>query len=221
LSDLIFSDDGSHLLAGFVVGSKRVIWDLSGESAIAKPNGQIPEFSKRLQSSDGRLALIVGSENTPTVINIATKQIERKLGRRDEQISAMALSGDGKRAFVGYRDCVNEIWNTDTGKLVRNLAYSRITLSASLSHDGKLVATINDATVNAWNVLSGQQLFSFYSFGNGKDWLAHTPDGYFDGSQFGREIICLRLGESLSCLPRDQVRKFRRVGLMNTSLKFK
>ncbi len=62
-------------------------------------------------------------------------------------------------------------------------------------------------------------LLSLMTFDGGKDWLVHTPDGRYDGSEGGRKLVTFRVGAEQKLVPGEQLAKeFYRPGLLQQIL---
>jgi WD40 repeat protein len=78
------------------------------------------------------------------------------------------------------------------------------TQSIVFSADGRLLFSGGSyGTTNVWEVASGKHLITLFAFvGDGRaesgdDWLAYTPDGYYDGSPGCERYLAWRVGDEL------------------------
>jgi WD40 repeat protein len=95
---------------------------------------------------------------------------------------ATAWSPDGKlmaTAFFGSYGQTVQVWNTSTGKLVRNYAgHADEVGSLSWSPDGTYVASSSvDGSTQVWNALTGQRIYDFESNQRCNDDVSWSPDG--------------------------------------------
>ena len=113
-------------------------------------------------------------------------------------ISRVALIANGKKlhTFQGQTN------------FVRNVALSR---------DGKEPWTVSlDGTVRLWDPATGKERCRLYSFDAGKDWLAVTPEGLFDGSEGAARLVIYRVPGSQKLVDDDATRRrFHRPGLLS------
>jgi len=70
-------------------------------------------------------------------------------------------------------------------------------VARSSNANGMVVATGSlDGTTRLWDIVTGRELVRLYSFHSGADWLVVTPEGFFDGSEEGRESLAFRVGDN-------------------------
>src|SRR5206468_3924395 len=115
----------------------------------------------------------------------------------------IALSPDGSILATGGKTI--KLWDVRTGKLLRELVgYLKKTQAIAFSADGRLLVSGGSyGTTNAWEVATGRHLATLFAFpGTNKDaalddWLAHTPEGFYDGSPGVERYLAWRVGEDL------------------------
>ena len=97
------------------------------------------------------------------------------------------FSPDSKVVAVAAEDqgySVN-LWNISGGQIIRTLPHPNRIDAVGFSSDGKLLVSLNrDDTELIWDTSSGSLLATLIQFqaAGPFEWLAATPDGYFDGS---------------------------------------
>jgi WD40 repeat protein len=91
--------------------------------------------------------------------------------------------------------------------------------------DGKtLVTGGEDRTVRLWQVRRGRLLATFMILPSGKegdaftDWIAYTPEGYYDGSDNAGRFIRWRVGNDLHSAKRHE-RTFHRPAVVQQALR--
>jgi WD40 repeat protein len=98
-----------------------------------------------------------------------------------------------------------KLWDVRSGTMLRELfGHLKRTQSIVFSADGRLVyAGGSYGTTNVWDVASGRHLITLFAFaGEGPetsadDWLAYTPEGYYDGSPGIERYLAWRVGDEL------------------------
>jgi WD40 repeat protein len=112
-------------------------------------------------------------------------------------ISRVALIANGKKLHT-FQGHTNFVWNV------------------ALSRDGKEPWTVFlDGTVRLWDPATGKERCRLYSFDAGKDWLAVTPEGLFDGSEGAARFAAYRVPGTQQFVDDDATRRrFYRPGLL-------
>lgn len=130
----------------------------------------------------------------------------------------VAFSPNG-RLFLCLSKYNNEavIWNLDSGKVVRR--FSRVE-SVSFNEDGRQVFTCSiDGSLKMHDLLSGDEMMTLALLDDEGNWLTATPQGLFDGTPKGRQLVTARVpGGKL--VPIDRFfQDFYRPGLLQDVLK--
>lgn len=171
-SDAIFSPDGKYIL----IPSKGYILD---------------PISKKMTEYDSE------GNSVPNKINI----YEFNSGKLIKSITAKDLSlfkytPDFKYLFTYNNNFKCSIWDISSGKLIKTID----ALSLSYSPDGKKIAAgRTDGTIKILNSKDFKEIISIVPLGN-KDWVTLTPDGYFDSSENGKNLIHWVVGMNIYSL---------------------
>ncbi|MDX1947245.1 MAG: caspase family protein [Pirellulaceae bacterium] len=166
------SPDGRALLT--VSGGLIRLWD--------------PRTGKQLREFTGSAAaflpdkprLLVASGGSVRLWDWPTGQALQEYAGVGQDISALAVSSDGKLALTGDRAGVGFLWRLDGGEVLQKLTgHERGIRRAEFSRDGKLALTTGgDDTVRLWNLATGTQLQKFPKTGSNASHLAAwSPDG--------------------------------------------
>ncbi len=113
----------------------------------------------------------------------------------------MALSPDGSIIATGGKSV--RLWDVRTGKLLRELTgHLKRTQSIVFSADGRLLVEGGSyGTTNAWEVATGRHLVTLFAFSSTQDgmteddWLAYSPEGYYDCSPGADRYLAWRVGD--------------------------
>ncbi len=129
-----------------------------------------------------------------------------------EFVTAIAFAADGGRILTGSTDKTAILWDAKTGENLKTLrGHSDWVNGAAFGADGERILTgSRDGTAILWDAESGKMLLRLYSLNNGKDWLAVTPEGYFDGSPGGCELIRHRNPQTNDLHPSEVSKRFHR-----------
>jgi WD40 repeat protein/uncharacterized caspase-like protein len=107
--------------------------------------------------------------------------------------SSFAFSPDSKLVAGIAEDSWIKVWNAHDGKLLYDLpGHNRnrfLRNSIRFSPDGKILyATDGGNRIRFWGMVTGKELASFVTSGD-KDWAVVTPEGFFDASEGGRQLL--------------------------------
>jgi serine/threonine-protein kinase len=103
----------------------------------------------------------------------------RRLEGHTDEIRAVAISADGRRAVSGGADKVPRLWDLNTGKELRQFdALAAEIRSVALSSDGRSAAAGSaDGQVRLWEAATGRESRTFPNSSGSVDTLAFAPDG--------------------------------------------
>ncbi|HRY54434.1 MAG TPA: caspase family protein [Spirochaetia bacterium] len=112
----------------------------------------------------------------------------------NRMFDVLAFSPDGKTLAAARWDKTIDLYDMQ-GKLLKTLpGHDNYVRGLSFSPDGRLlVSSGDDSHVKLWNLESGELVNLVVARG---EWLAYTPDGYFDASRGGGSLVALVKGES-------------------------
>lgn len=213
-TSLAFSPDGTTLFCGQARGGTR-IWNARTGQLLhtCEAPSRSESFTADRQtnsialSRDGAtLAMCASSTNDEFTSPLKlwdVKQATFTAEFPDIHGRPMALSPDGSLLATGGKSV--KLWDAHTGKPVRDLrGYLKRTQSIAFSPDGTLlVAGGSYGTTNLWHVATGRLLATLFTFNDPQtgaltdDWLACTPDGYYEGSPHAARFLAWRVGDDL------------------------
>ena len=123
----------------------------------------------------------------------------------------------------GSIDTSVRVWDVASGRQRRVLTgHTGGVDSVRFSPDGEtLVSGSVDTTVRLWNVASGEELAALVAIDD-KDWIATTPEGFFDGSPGGWQKILFRFNDNTfdTAEPEQFFNDFYQPGLLQDVLKY-
>jgi WD40 repeat protein len=97
-------------------------------------------------------------------------------------------------ALSGGEDTTVRIWDLTAGREILALRGHEAPVTAiGFSAHGCAVSGSRDGTVRFWDLAAQGELLSLGILDDG-DWLAITPDGYFDGSPWVADLVDVRAG---------------------------
>jgi hypothetical protein len=100
------------------------------------------------------------------------------------------FSPDQKYVYSAGADRVIRVWEIATGKVVQTLEGHQAEIASLLfGNDGKMLISHSvDGVTKFWDLNSNREFFEHIHLGE-HDWMAKTPDGYFNGTQDARKYI--------------------------------
>jgi WD40 repeat protein len=237
-TSLAFSADGSFLVCGAGNGATH-IWETAtgrrlrscqaGGSSAAIAAGDRVFNCIGLSQDGGTLAAsrvsVWNMQGEPVKTwDPRTGALLRDFSAEKIQGRPMALSPDG--AIVATGGKLINLYDVRTGKRLRELfGHLKRTQSIVFSADGRLlVSGGNYGTINAWEVATGRHLITLFTFtqthsGPGSDeWLASTPEGYYNGSPGVDRYLSWRVGDELQT-PAELGEQLRRPDRVESALK--
>ncbi|MCB9874659.1 MAG: protein kinase [Planctomycetaceae bacterium] len=178
-----FSPDGEHIVSGGY--DKRVLlwkaadlvpFDFSGllsDQEVPPPKFlALDDHTAAVRSvqfsSDGKLVLSAGHDNTVKVWSVESASPLKTLRGHDSWVRACAFSPDGQWVLSAGYDNHARMWNVEGYEEVRVLrgrvleGHLDAIMAVSFSRDGHQIATASrDRTAKSWNAETGAELVSF------------------------------------------------------------
>ena len=191
IQSVSFSPDGRYLMS---TDNKRFskLWDIaSGRNVWTSKLG-----SSILFSPDGRYLLAHGSGDMMLVNTADGKEIRTFKGAGFTL--AVAFSPDGKYAVSGNYDNALKLWDIETGEEMKTFSGNLAGISSlAFVSDGRQILTGSaDGTTRLWDVATGKEVARMISFTDG-EWIAITPEGYFNASPNGAKHLNVRVGNKV------------------------
>jgi WD40 repeat protein len=203
--DKLFAITGSFNRARWSHNSSRIL-TTSSDGTVRQWNAQngqqLPGSAKHENltaveySPDSRQFATGGRDQYVRMWNAETGA---KLWERNiyASVDTITYSADGKRVIATTNGSVYILDSTNGNNL-----FSRSERSASLSPDGKWVITASfDGSVRIWSLETGVEKARLISFDDG-EWLAMTPDGYYNASAKGDQYLNARVGNTVTGIDR-------------------
>lgn len=222
--DVVFNYNGSRLLTGTQEGLVKV-WDTASGQIIRELKSPLGDWHDPVAvSPDGQFAVTRWTLSPiRNIFNLETgKPIYDLLNDADWKNAApKGFTPDGLLILVrenSYQNGDGAIGFYDLkAKRIQRVLHPKFewVSGAVISPNGRLIALPDEGgVVRLGDLATGEVLVDLITFGNGKDWLAVTPLGVFDGPAGARERVLFRTG-GLSVVPVDRFFKdYYRSGLL-------
>ena len=112
----------------------------------------------------------------------------RDLINTREQPFSFGIAPDHQSFFVGTTGTLRKY--TRFGKPIWRQQVPSAPYSLAVSSDGRyLVAGLGDGTIRWYSQLDGEEQIAFFPHPDKKRWVVWTPEGYFDASSGGSELV--------------------------------
>jgi WD40 repeat protein len=189
---LAFSPDGRTL-----AGADLKLWDVATgrELRTFKINGVLcvafsPDGRTIVSGGYGKRVL-QDSEKTGLDLWDATtgRRLRALAGHDGSSTRAVAFSPDGRSIVSASDDKTLKLWDVASGRALRTFSgHGGEVTAVAFSPDGRtIISGSEDTTVRYWS-LAGEPLATSISTSDG-EWLTITPEGFFDASERGAQIL--------------------------------
>jgi WD40 repeat protein len=222
---LAFSPDGG-LIANEGDDDSILVWNSrTGRRVRTLKMKHFTGFSLAFSPRGGLLA--VGClQDGVELWDTRTWELVRVLAGHEYSVGALAFSPDGKVLATGSASV--RLWDVESGQLITTLTGHTDEIDAlSFGPDGRtLVSASHDDTVKIWSVPDGRLLVTLQVLPPARhgtiasQWIAYTPEGYYEASGGAERFIRWRVGDRLFSAAR-YVRIFHRPDLVEQTLRGK
>ena len=198
INSVCFSHNGKYALSSSCDFYVK-LWNISTSEEIRTMYADKILVAEAAFSPDDKYILSGGAENSMKLWDSSSGELIRayivpsnKVWSA-ESVWSSCFSPDGKFALSGTNDGYAKLWDISTGNLVKTFTgHTSVVSFARFSPDGKTIMTCSqDKSIKIWDVDSGNEKVSLFSYNN--DWLAVTPDMYFDCSIGGSQSVSMVL----------------------------
>ena len=170
---IAFSPDDKRLATA---GVDVKLWDVHTRQEIATLQHDRWVFALAF-SPDGQLLATADETGQVTVWDVQRRQIIVQLKGDSRSVYTVKFSPDGKiLAGAGYDGNV-ELWEVENWKPVGALTIGGTVFTISFSPDSKILASTGYASVNLWQVDSGEKIAALTEHTGWVNAVAFSPDG--------------------------------------------
>ena len=197
---LAFAPDG-HTLASGSYDDTIKLWDVASGQERRTIKGHANRVNAVAYSPDGRFIVSGAEDQTVRLWDTASGQELRTLRGHGGAVLAVAFAPDSKQLASTGRDRSVRVWDATNGQTLRTFSVPAGRMSAvTFTPDGHtLIAGGDDGALRLWDSANGKERASFYNFREG-EWIAITPEGFYQSSAQGGRYLNVRIGERVSSI---------------------
>lgn len=176
-------------------------------------------------SPSGQTIVTGHSDGSVGLWNAKDGSLIRTFAGDKGSVTQVGFTNDGQSLLSSSTDGTVKIWDVTTEKLQRTFDLKSPATGFALAQSGRLWTLNNDNLLQAWDAQSGKLLLTIEVLScerNAKgylttEWIARTPDGYYDASAGASKYIRWRVGDKV--LPAEAyAKKYYRPDLVAAAL---
>ena len=227
-TDVAISPDGRRVLSRFsqkddratsilnMLRYRTIVWDATTGKIIWTPEDTANSTNCVAISSNGRRVLTGHTDGTTVLWELLTGETVKRFAGHSGPVTGVAICDGDESIVTGSNDGSAVLWDIVTGQPLRRFSGETGPISdLAISSDSRFLSTTTHNVTSVWDTATGQELVRLISLNNGKDWLAVTPEGLFDGTEGGLANVSFRIGHGLKVVPVNRLfQDFHREGLL-------
>ena len=186
---IAFSPDGKTLACGVHDGT-IMLWEVATGTKLRAFNGHTEAVRTVSFSPDGQTLASGSVDQTIRLWDVATGVTRQTLKGHTSGVGSVVFGRDGRTLASGAADNSVRIWNLANGQVIRSFVGHTGGVNAVALHPthGLLASAGDDTSTRLWETRSGKLRFNLLAIDE-RDWVALSPDGRFDGSADGINLI--------------------------------
>jgi WD40 repeat protein len=180
--DLKFSRSGRLLVAGGGHGAKSgrvLLWNIETGARVAAVGRELDTVLAADVSPDQTRVALGGPDRLVKVYAIATGELEHKIKKHTDWVTALAFSPNGEFLLSGDRNGGLVLWDADSGQeLFTYTGHKAAITSVSWRSDSKTVVSASeDGSVRIWETQEGKQVRTWNAHAGGALGVNYAHDG--------------------------------------------
>jgi WD40 repeat protein/uncharacterized caspase-like protein len=190
----VLSPDATRLLTSSSHDQPIKVWDVaSGQAAHTFGGRTTNHLYSAALAPDNTRAATGHFDGSVKLWDLASGQLVRTLWH-SRSVDTVIFSRDGRKLLSGGDDTTVKLWDTATGQSIRTFeGHSASVKSVAFTPDEKRVISGSaDGTARVWDAATGEELAMLVTAKD--EWLVITPEGFFDASPKGAEMLSVVRG---------------------------
>jgi WD40 repeat protein/uncharacterized caspase-like protein len=190
----VFSPDSTRFLPPPGNDKPAQVWDAASGQVVHTFGGRATNSMWSAALSPDKTHAATGHiDGAVKLWDLASGQTVRTLWH-SRSVDTVVFSHDGKKLLSGSEDATMKLWDAETGQAIRTFAgHSGAVKSVAFTPDEKRVISAgDDSTARVWDAATGEQLAILLAAKD--EWLVITPEGFFDASPKGAEMLSVVRG---------------------------
>lgn len=174
----------AHLPTGLTlreIDTKKVIREFVGHTETV---------STMELTNDGRKLLSASWDGSIRLWDVGTGLMESKYTGHQGAIYTSIMTASEKNFFSAGADRIIRYWDMNSGKVIKTfIGHQSEVISLVLTTDEKMLISHSvDGVTKFWDLASGNEFFEHIHIGE-NDWMAKSPEGYFNATDQARRYI--------------------------------
>ena len=188
ISDVAVTSDSKFALTSSYDGTV-MFWDLHLKKLIREVHTGVGWVQCVSISPDGNFA-VAGCFRKIVLIDLQSGAIVKEIQVHDGYVMSVAFSLDGEFLYTAGEDFLVKKWNIRKHSLIKTFkGHTNIVSSIAISSDGQRIVTCSrDFTTRIWDAEIGSEIARLLLSVDG-EWIITTPDGYYDTSPEGTNLV--------------------------------
>lgn len=167
-----------------------VLREVDTKKVIREFIGHTETVSAMQLTRDGRKLLSASWDGSIRLWDVGTGLMENKYTGHSGAIYASIMTGSEKNFYSAGADRIIRYWDIVSGKVIKTFSgHQSEVMSLALTADEKMLISHSvDGVTKFWDLTSGNEFFEHIHIGE-KDWMAKSPEGYFNATEQARRYI--------------------------------
>lgn len=213
---LAFSPNGNTLAVGYADGTLG-LRDVHSQKFLHLEKQHSRSIYAVAFSPDGKFVASGGADNIVRIWDANAGSVRFALEGHTAPVLSLTFSADGRLVSGGSDDQII-VWDSSAGKPVQTLQghSSAVNTLAYVPQRDILVSGSEDGTVRFWAGPNYKPIASAVAFAE-NEWLAFTPEGFFDGTPRAWQLVPFRFPSEPNRLyqPEQFFNEFYQPGLLS------